>query len=362
MSNDPTTPESDRPEARSEEELQLLRDDPAGRAEWFASTRGHRHGVLTADELLHHSKALLRQNLPLEDLARAFVVEHPNIDITELAVAVNHVMLEREAAEAAGDAPQAMAFDQPEAGQDDVADATQLAAVLVAAAPSATPDQIAVALKDPRVYPTLTAVQMGTVLKAATVFPAITAEQMSGALLAAGYSQADTDSAVKQLFPPAVTYRTVSPVGNPQGTMFDDAPAAKEQASPITQVNIHAGDIIDQIQAVYGGTAFPVHGGTRGGPASFTLDAGDVLTEVSGYYGMWFGRVYILQLSFRTRNGKTSEPYGAMTYAASRTPFTLTAEAGEQLWAFSGSFIQGLEADNTYSYFVTSIGATFRKG
>ncbi len=83
-----------------------------------------------------------------------------------------------------------------------VTDATYLASILVGAVAGITPAQVAVALKDPRNYPSLTALQMGQVLKANGVFPQITADQTRSALQAAGYAQADIDSATTQLFSP----------------------------------------------------------------------------------------------------------------------------------------------------------------
>jgi hypothetical protein len=64
-----------------------------------------------------------------------------------------------------------------------VDDAVALAQALMGVQPTPTPEEIAVALRDPRVYPNLTAAEMTAVL--AKVFPNITPQQMAQALTAA---------------------------------------------------------------------------------------------------------------------------------------------------------------------------------
>jgi len=242
-----------------------------------------------------------------------------------------------------------------------VSDAAYLASLLISARPGSTPSEIAVALKDPQVYPNLTALQMGQVLKDPQVFPQITAQDMAQALLAAGYSQGDTDAAVAQIYPSPPKYRRLGPVG-PTYNVFDDTQAAQNLNQPITQIVVRAGDIIDQVRAFYGPnkTPLPQHGGNGGQSHEIVLDSGDFLTSVSGFYGQWFGRPYILQITLKTRNGKTHGPFGSMQYSSSPAPFTFQAEANEQVLAFFGSTVPGLEADGTYSDYMTSLGVTVK--
>jgi hypothetical protein len=240
-------------------------------------------------------------------------------------------------------------------------DPTYLASLLLGAISGLTPSQVSVALKDPRNYSNLSAYQMGQVLKADHVFPKITPDQMRAALQAAGYSQADIESAMSQLFPVTHQYRQLGPVGAP-ATAFDDTKAAKDLNQPITKISVRYGNIIDSIQAFYGSNQAPLpqHGGNRGTGKDVIFASGDVLVEVSGYYGLWFGRTYILQLTFKTRNGRPYGPFGDMQFATTRNPFKFTANSNEQIIAFLGSIAQGLEADHTMTNYLTSIGVTLQ--
>lgn len=243
-----------------------------------------------------------------------------------------------------------------------VTDATYLASLLVGAFAGITPTEVAVALKDPRNYPALTALQMGQTLKANGVFPQITSDQTRTALHAAGYAQADIDSATTQLFPPLHQYRTLGPAGSVQANSFDDTDAAKNLGQPITKVTVHYGNIIDAIVPFYGSQQTPLssHGGSGGvSTVNVIFDPGDVLVGISGFYGLWFGGNYILQLTFHTRNGKVYGPYGDMNFASGPTPFSLTANANEQVIALFGSLAAG---DNGRALYVGSIGITVQTG
>jgi hypothetical protein len=313
-----------------------------------------------------------------QQIATRLVENFPKISAVELAVALKGVLpgsasqpdysgeasVGKASAATAFAAMSAAAADSGFAsGNTTVNDAIYLATLLIAARPDITPLDVAVALKDPRVYPNLTALQMGQVLKSGEVFPQITAAEMTQALTGAGYSQADADLAVTQLFPPQRQYRQEGPVG-PTYNVFDDTQAAKNLSQPITKIVVRSGDIIDQVQAFYGAgrTPLPPHGGQGGGPNEVNLDSGDFLTEVSGFYGPWFGRPYILQLTFRTRNGKSYGPFGTMNYSSSRTPFSFRANNNEQIIAFLGSIVPGLEAGGGYSEYMTSLGVTIQAG
>lgn len=244
---------------------------------------------------------------------------------------------------------------------DIVGSAVYIASLLLAGKPTATPSEIAIALKDPRVYPNLTALQMGTVLKNSQVFPNSTAPQITQALTDAGYAPADVQQSVQQLFPPVYQYRQLGPAGG-QGVPFDDTAAAKSLAQPLTKVSVHYGNIIDGIATFYGSTqtAFSTHGGS-GGSSSIDIqfDPGDTLVGVSGFSGAWFGGNYILQLTFHTAHGKTYGPYGDMQFASTHIPFNLAANQNEHAIAFLGSVTSG---NNGQSQYLSSIGMTVRTG
>jgi len=80
-----------------------------------------------------------------------------------------------------------------------------LAIVLLGYSPAAAPVDIAIALRDPRVYPQLTAAQMAQVLHSAGVFPNIDAAAMTAALLGSSYDAATVADVVRTMFP-AVGY------------------------------------------------------------------------------------------------------------------------------------------------------------
>ncbi|MGD2182679.1 FAD-dependent oxidoreductase [Lusitaniella coriacea] len=156
-------------------------------------------------------------------------------------------------------------------------------------------------------------------------------------------------------------YRTVEPVPNlPLSISFDDTEAAKTQGFPITKLIVRAGDIIDCLQAFYHNTALSPHGGAGGQEHTIEIEPGDYLREVSGYYGWWYGRQYILQISFKTRRGKSFGPYGTMDASSEQTPFAFTAGEGEQILAFSGSLVPGLETGNAATVYVNALGVTIQ--
>ncbi len=120
------------------------------------------------------------------------------------------------------------------------------------------------------------------------------------------------------------------------GTGFDNVPSTVDGIKPITKIVVRSGNIIDQLNVFYAGAATP-HGGNGGGESVIQIDSDDYLTEVSGDYGNWFGAVHILQLSFKTKKGKTFGPYGNMGYADNRTPFSLKANGNEVIVGFFGA-------------------------
>ena len=83
----------------------------------------------------------------------------------------------------------------------DLDDAIYMAIVLLGYSPNASPTDIAVALRDPRVFPDLTARQMARTLHDPNVFPRIDAAGLTAALAGAGYGAAETAAAVAALFP-----------------------------------------------------------------------------------------------------------------------------------------------------------------
>ena len=249
----------------------------------------------------------------------------------------------------------------------------QVAQVLIHGAPyTVFPDLAAAgmasALVDPRiggtapdvasalhaVYPALAAVDVGRLLMAAGVFPGIDANGMTAALTAAAFASGDVSAAVAQLFPPPVQTTSFPPVGG-GGIPFDDTAAALAGGRPLTRIRIRSGNIVDSIQAFYGDTELPAHGGTGGGVTDIVLDPGDGIDSMKGVWGTWFGGTYVLMLVFRTYSGKIYGPFGDMALAGSRNPIYFTAPAGQSLLAFTGTVGMG---NNGQSQYLGSFGIT----
>ena len=226
----------------------------------------------------------------------------------------------------------------------------------------ATPAEAVHAMHQEDVFPDLTAVRMGEILLEVWFPPRLTEEQVGLALAAGGYTAEQIALALTILFPKQPTYRKEGPVGHNGPYAFDDTEEAKQLNKPITRIHIRSGNIVDGLQIFYDGIPTPAHGGERGAPHNVVIESGDALVEVWGYYGRWFGATYILQLNFITKHGHKHGPFGNMEYASSKHHFTFKANTNEMIIAFFGSAVRGLEADNTYTHYMSSIGVTIKKG
>lgn len=145
----------------------------------------------------------------------------------------------------------------------------------------------------------------------------------------------------------------VGPVGGQPGqTAFNDLDEGIPPQTPITQIRISSGDVVDSIQVLYGDIPLPRHGGSGGSPALISLVCGDYFTEISGIYGNYFGAVQIGQLTFKTRLGKVYGPFGAAA-VSKPTAFTLkTTTDTQQFIALFGSTFEHTDGTN----FLSSIG------
>ena len=80
---------------------------------------------------------------------------------------------------------------------------------------------------------------------------------------------------------------------------------------------------------------------------------------ISGYTGTWFGWNCLLQLTLKTKNGKTYGPYGSMAHATSQMPFSYTAPQGQALLAFYGKTVNVPLADGSRTDIIASLGGRF---
>lgn len=158
------------------------------------------------------------------------------------------------------------------------------------------------------------------------------------------------------------TYRFDGLVGATQYYEFDEDAynnISGIEGSPITQIVIQHGDIIDNLQVHTNDSVVQVVPSYHGNGLSETITfSDDVLTSISGSWGEWFGSIYILQLTFHTRNGQTYGPYGTMQFATSENQFRFDAETDEQIVAITGA---GAYANNGEAIFLGSLGVVIRK-
>jgi hypothetical protein len=133
------------------------------------------------------------------------------------------------------------------------------------------------------------------------------------------------------------------------GDSFDDTSIVGAAGNPpISGLLVRSGDVLDAVQSTNTGSyagqpvqyTLPQHGGNSGTPGTVAIPAGDSLAEVSGYTGTWFGWECVLQITLTTRNGATFGPFGTMSNASSKTPFSYTAPQGQSIVAFSGTTVE----------------------
>lgn len=151
-------------------------------------------------------------------------------------------------------------------------------------------------------------------------------------------------------------------------TAFNDGAIVSNAGNPvITSLNINSGDVLDAIQATNTGTfngtqgvlGLLQHGGNGGNSHTVNIDAGDLITEVSGYTGVWFGWNVVAQLTVKTQNGKVYGPFGTMNHVSSTTPFSYAASTGESIVAFNGVTMQVPVSGGGTTMVVTSLNVTF---
>lgn len=128
------------------------------------------------------------------------------------------------------------------------------------------------------------------------------------------------------------------------GMQFDDTPIVGAAGNPpISQLKICSGEILNALQATSnaGDSAYelPQHGDTSGNAVSISLDSGDVITGVSGYTGIWYGRQCVAQLTLVTKNGKTYGPFGTMGGVSASAAFSYQASQGKSILAFLGTLV-----------------------
>ena len=142
---------------------------------------------------------------------------------------------------------------------------------------------------------------------------------------------------------------------------FNDASLVQNENQSIQAFLVQAGDIVDGIQALYSEKRFsltPPHGNINDDHARIALEPGDTWSEISGFTGNWFGGNYVVQLTFRTHQGRVHGPFGSMNYAQDIQPFRLVIQSDESIIALSGVVSTG---DNGKNRHLGAIGLVLRK-
>jgi hypothetical protein len=161
-------------------------------------------------------------------------------------------------------------------------------------------------------------------------------------------------------------------VWGPSGPAFDDTPIIGAAGNPlISELLVHSGDVLDGVRARNSGLfvdgtqqtpvhyELPRHGGDSGNAATAAIPSGDALVKVSGFTGIWYGNICVLQITLTTRAGKTFGPYGTMDGATTKVPFTFAAPAGQSVLAFSGTTVNVALAGGGRTDVIASLKAHF---
>jgi hypothetical protein len=133
------------------------------------------------------------------------------------------------------------------------------------------------------------------------------------------------------------------------GTIFNDGAIVARCGNPaLASLIIRSGDVVDAVQATNNGVingnpgplALLQHGGNGGSYNIIDLNAGDFITEISGYTGTWFGWNVVAQFSIKTSDGILYGPFGSLNNVTNQKAFTYTAQNGQRIVALNGSTIQ----------------------
>ncbi|HVI44271.1 MAG TPA: glycosyl hydrolase family 18 protein [Chitinophaga sp.] len=153
----------------------------------------------------------------------------------------------------------------------------------------------------------------------------------------------------------------------PKSSFDDGAILSKASNPPITTLSVNHGEVLDALQAtntwdtsgaenIFG---LLQHGGNGGSGNTINLASGELITEVYGYNGNWFGWNVVAQLSVKTSQGNVHGPFGDMNNVSSSTPFSYTAPDGQSIVAFNGGTIQVPVAGGGTTMVVSSLEVSF---
>lgn len=155
--------------------------------------------------------------------------------------------------------------------------------------------------------------------------------------------------------------------GLPGSSFNDGAIISNAGNPPITSLSINSGEVLDALQATNTSVSNGVqnifgllqHGGNGGSGSTIHLAPGELITEVSGYTGIWFGWEVVAQLSVKTSSGNVHGPFGTMNHVSSSTPFKFTAPSGQSIVAFNGNTAQVPVAGGGTTLVVAALTVSF---
>lgn len=155
---------------------------------------------------------------------------------------------------------------------------------------------------------------------------------------------------------------------NKAGNIFNDGAIVARAGNPkLTSLNIRCGDVVDAFQATYTGSfngkpgtlGLLQHGGNGGNNNVINLNAGDFITEVSGYTGSWYGWNVIAQLTIKTRAGIVYGPFGTMNGVTNKNAFTYSAPQNQCIVALNGSTIQVPTAQGSTTLVIAELSVSY---
>lgn len=150
-----------------------------------------------------------------------------------------------------------------------------------------------------------------------------------------------------------------------QNAEFNDGAIISNAGNPpVTGLLVRSGNVVDSLQAANTATNGAIfnmlqHGGNGGTQSTIVLDQDDVITQVTGYKGSWFGWNCIVQITLKTKNGIIYGPFGDMSNVVSQTPFSFVAPSGKSIVAFNGSTVRVPEAGGGISYVLANLDVSY---
>lgn len=148
--------------------------------------------------------------------------------------------------------------------------------------------------------------------------------------------------------------------------VFDDKEIARDSkgnpvrvVTPITEMAVRYGDVLNSIQTTNNDLILPQHGGYSGVEEHIELENGDKIVEISGYTGTWFGWNCVLQLTLRTEKGYQYGPYGSMAKSSSQKSFSIKAPNGQSIVTFRGTLVNVPLNGAPDTAIIASIDASF---